>query len=415
MVTYAPVRPSIAIAGVGVVSAFGTTHDAFVRALLEGRSAISPVVGFSTADCRTTVAAQAHSFEPTAWVSPMKLRRLDRTSVYAVAITRLAFEDAGRALTPDGDDAAGVVLGTWSAGGQSTEQYLSAFFSAGPSAAPPLLFDSTVANAAASLAGMEFHLRGPNATISHKEASGLAAIVTAVELLRAERAMSLIAGGVDAVYEIFFKAHDRFAVMTAEPAFSRRTAPFDVERSGFTLGEGGVALWLCRDTPQPRYGEVLGVAAAGAAVPVNAWPDRPDALTRTMRLAIDDAGLSPADIDVVFASANATRALDAVEAAALRDVFGMAGPMVTSVKGALGESGMAGVASCAAAILCGREGCVPPIAGLTTPDSATEGLHLVRTREAAPGPHVLVNSFASGGALFSVVLRVERNPAAGAT
>ena len=242
MVTYAAVQSPVGVSGLGVVSAFGTTHAAFVSALLEGRSAIAPIVGFDTDGCRTRIAAQASGFEPTAWISPMKLRRLDRTGVYAVALTRLAFDDGGRTQPPDGDDQSGVVLGTWTAGGQSTQQYLSALFSGGPSNAPALLFESTVGNAAASLSGMEFKLRGPNVTVSHKEASGLAAIVAGVELLRAGRVAHLIAGGVDAVYETFFKAHDHFKVMSVEPGFSRRVAPFDVERSGFVLGEGGVGL-----------------------------------------------------------------------------------------------------------------------------------------------------------------------------
>ncbi len=407
MVTYAAVPPPVSVSGLGVVSAFGTTHAAFVSALLEGRSAVAPVVGFDTDGCRTRIAAQASGFEPTAWISPMKLRRLDRTGVYAVALTRLAFEDGGRAPQPDGDDQAGVVLGTWTAGGQSTQQYLAALFSGGPANAPALLFESTVGNAAASLSGLEFRLRGPNATVSHKEGSGLAAIVAGVDLLRAGRAAHLIAGGVDAVYETFFKAHDRFKVMSAEPAFSHRLAPFDLERAGFVLGEGGVGLWLEREGGTvSRHGQVVGAAAGGTAVPLNAWPDKPDALARTMTLALEDAGLTAADVDVVYASANATRTLDATEAIALRTLFAGSRPVVTSVKGALGESGMSGAASCAAAFLCGRAGWVPPIAGLETPDPAAAGLHLATAPVAAPGPIVLVNTFASGGALFSVVLRV---------
>ena len=110
--------------------------------------------------------------------------------------------------------------------------------------------------------------------------------------------------------------------MSAEPAFSRRVAPFDVERAGFVLGEGGFGLWLQRDGgAASRHGQILGAAAAGAAVPLNAWPDKPDALARTMTLALDDAGLTAADVDVVYASANATRTLDATEAAALEQLF----------------------------------------------------------------------------------------------
>ncbi len=81
--------------------------------------------------------------------------------------------------------------------------------------------------------------------------------------------------------------------------------------------------------------------------------------------------------------------------------------MITSIKGALGEFGASGSAACAAALLCGRAGRVPPIAGLETPDRASGALRLARTVVPAPGPVVLVNSVASGGALFSVVLRVR--------
>ena len=91
-------------------------------------------------------------------------------------------------VTADGDARAGVVLGTYSAGGQATNEFLDSLFRSGPSGAPALLFDSTVGNAAAGLAGLEYKLRGPNVTISQKEASGLAAIAAAVDLLRLGRA-----------------------------------------------------------------------------------------------------------------------------------------------------------------------------------------------------------------------------------
>jgi 3-oxoacyl-[acyl-carrier-protein] synthase II len=395
------------VSGIGIVSAFGTSHEAFRDALLAGATGIAPVRGFDTADCRTTLAGELKGFQPTDWIPAMKLRRLDRTGVYAVAATRLAFEDAGVSVDPDGSDAAGVLLGTWTAGGQSTQQFLDALFRSGPAGAPAILFDSTVGNSAAGLAGLEFKLRGPNITVSHKEASGLAAIVSAVDLLREGRASGVIAGGVDAIYETFFKAHDRFKVMSASLAFSRQLAPFDAERRGFVMGEGAFTLWVQPATEtDPRRGEILGVAAASAATPVNAWPSRPEALARTMRLAIDDAGLTPEAIDVVYASANAT-SLDAVEAKAIAEVFRNVSPVVTAIKGAIGEFGAAGSAACVAALLCGAAGRVPPIAGLVVADASAGSLRLAREAVAAPGPVVLVNSFASGGALFSLVLRVR--------
>jgi act minimal PKS chain-length factor (CLF/KS beta) len=124
-----------------------------------------------------------------------------------------------------------------------------------------------------------------------------------------------------------------------------------------------------------------------------------------MQLALEDAGLEAKDVHVVYASANATKTLDAVEAEALALLFGSAATVVTSIKGALGEFGASGSAACAAALLCGRAGRVPAIAGLTTADPSTRALRLATASIDAPGPIALVNSFASGGALFSTVLR----------
>jgi 3-oxoacyl-(acyl-carrier-protein) synthase len=405
------VRRSVSVSGIGIVSAFGTSHAGFRDALLEGRSGIVPLTGFDTAGCRSTLAAQIAEFDAAAWVPPMKMRRMDRTGVYAVAATKMALDDAGASIPPEGDDGMGVVLGTWSAGGGSTQHFLDALFRKGPAGAPALLFDSTVANAAASLAGLEHRFRGPNLTISHKEASSLAAVVSAVDLLREGRARALITGGSDAIFETFYKGHDRFAVMSSDTAFSHRMAPFDAARDGFVLGEGAFCLWV-DDAAALRegarvHGEILGVAASSAAGAVNAWPDRSEPLARTMRLALDDASLGPEAVDVVYAAANATRGLDGIEALALTELFGGARTVVTSIKGALGESGASGGAACAAALLCGRIGRVPPIAGLERADPATASLQLATTAVDAPGPVVLINGFASGGALFSVVLRVS--------
>jgi 3-oxoacyl-[acyl-carrier-protein] synthase II len=403
------VASPIAVTGVGVVSPFGASVDAFRDALVEQRTAIAPVPAFVDAGCRSRLAARISGFDPTAWIPPMKLRRMDATGPLALVVAQQALAHASYALTPGGDERVGVLLGTYSAGGHATCEYLTALFSGGPSNAPALLFNSTVGNAAAGLVGLELTLRGPNATVSHKEASGLAAIVAAVDVLRLERADAMVAGGIDAIFDLFFKAHDRFNVMSDAASADDTVAPFSASRRGFVMGEGGFGLWLeradaARDRGAPIRAEILGVGAASAAVPLNAWPDRPEPLVHTMQMALDDAELSPGDVHVVYASANATRGLDEIEARALAELFASTGVCVTSIKGAIGESGASGAAACVAALLCGAAGRVPGIPGLTRVDPVAETLDVVTTTRESPGPIVLVNSFASGGALYTVVL-----------
>jgi 3-oxoacyl-[acyl-carrier-protein] synthase II len=405
------VAEPVRITGVGVVSPFGESRQRFRDAVLAGQTAIAPSPRFETLGCRSVLAARVADFEPARWIAPMKLRRMDTTGPFALVAIQQAMDDARYVVNAGGDDDVGVVLGTYSAGGQATDEYLAGLFRGGPTGAPALLFNSTVANAAAGLAGLEFGLRGPNATISQKEASGLAAIATAVDLLRAGRADAIAAGGVDALFEMFFRVHDRFRVMSPARAFGNSVAPFNRCGNGFVMGEGGYAVWLERGNAwQSRrarcYAEILGTGAASAIVPINAWPAHPEPLIRTMTLALNDAGLTPNDVDAVYASANACRTFDRAEADALSQLFQGRSPLVTSIKSAVGECGASGSAACVAAVLCGRAGRVPPIAGLAAVDPAAERLRLVTETTEAPGPIVLVNSFASGGALFSAVLRI---------
>ncbi|MEO7274816.1 MAG: beta-ketoacyl synthase N-terminal-like domain-containing protein [Vicinamibacterales bacterium] len=401
----------IVITGLGVVSPFGDSVEMFRDALLEGRTAIAPDPAFTEQGSRSVLAARIAGFEAAKWIPPMKLRRMDETGPLALVIARQAAAQAGYPLTDAGDDRAGVVLGTYSAGGQATTDYLTALFAGGPTGAPALLFNSTVGNAAAGLTGLELKLRGPNATLAHKEASGLAAIVTAADLLREERLDAVIAGGIDSIYDLFYRVHDRFGVLNRAREPGASTAPFDASRGGFVLGEGGFGLWLERaDVARARgataVAEVAGVASSSAAVPLNAWPDRTEPLVRTMRLALADAGLSARDVDVVYAAANASPGLDGIEAQALTELFGGSRTIVTAIKGAIGESGAASAAGCVAAVACGMVGRIPPVAGLRTATAETASLRLATAASDGPARVALVNGIASGGALFSVILRV---------
>jgi 3-oxoacyl-[acyl-carrier-protein] synthase II len=410
MVTYARVSTEIVVTGLGLVSPFGTSPDAFRDALLAGRHAVAPVTAFDTSGCRAHCAASVADFDPTRWIPLLKQRRMDAAGQYAVALAMQTLDDGAVPYGKTPDDDLGIVLGTYTAGGQPTEEFLRGLFAMGPVGAPALIFNATVANIAASLAGLEMKMRGPNATISQKEASGLAAIAHAADILRRGRARAMIAGGVDAVYRVFYYVHDRFGALSHANGGPEGSRPFDTTRNGFITGEGGFALLLetghgARARGANIHGSLLGVAAGGASVRVNHWPDRPEPLARVMAEALAQAGIGPEEVDGVYASANST-ALDGVEAEALGSLFAGRRAIVTSIKGALGESGAAGAAACVAALLCGRTGLVPPIAGLDQLDPACAGLRIARRAEPAPGPVVLINGVASGGALVSAVLRV---------
>jgi 3-oxoacyl-[acyl-carrier-protein] synthase II len=396
------------ITGLGCVSCFGATLDAFTAAILAGRTGVAPIERFDTTTLHSRRAALVAGFDPSAFIPPLKLRRIDGIGRVALSATRQALDEARLSHTPDREHA-GLVLGSFTAGGQTTGEYLESLHHGGPAAAPALLFANTVGNAAASLCGLEFGLHGPNTTISHKEASGLAALVFAADLVRAGRTQTVVAGGADDLYERFFSVHDWFNVLSRDGSQPEGSRPFDATRNGFVLGEGGFMCVVEHPDAASRpgvrvYGQIAGIGACGSGEPLNHWPSSPAALAKAMRAALEDAACAPDEVGAVFASANSTRQLDAVEAEAIDAVFQRDVP-VTSIKGAVGEFGAAGAAATLAALACGATGRIPPTAGLVSRDPAC-AVNVVPTVRTLERPFVLVNSFASGGTLYSMLLRV---------
>jgi 3-oxoacyl-[acyl-carrier-protein] synthase II len=403
------VSERVVVTGLGVVSPFGTSVERFAAMLLAGSTGVGPVRTFDVSQCAARCAAAVDRFDPTNWIAPLKLRRLDVTSQYAVAVSREALDASGLAYGLEPDDAVGVVLGSYTSGGAPTEEYLEKLFTLGPVNVPTLIFNATVGNIAASATALELKLRGPNVTVSQKEASGLLAIGHAVDLLQTGQARALVAGGVDALFPLFYRVHDSFRVLSHANGAPEGSRPFDATRNGFVLGEGGFGVVLelesvARARNTPIYAEILSVERGGATTGLNQWPPSAVPLARLMTRALAGACVDADAIDVVYASANSTDVLDRVEAQALADVFGGRRAVITSIKGAIGESSAAGAAAVVAAIACARAGSAPPIAGLRTPDSACAGLRLAMKAEGA-GPLALVNSVASGGAIASIVLR----------
>ncbi|HEY3384139.1 MAG TPA: beta-ketoacyl synthase N-terminal-like domain-containing protein [Vicinamibacterales bacterium] len=401
-------RDRVVITGFGCVSSLGVGTAAFVDGLLAGRSGIAPITSFSTEGCRSHTAALLRDFDPSRFLEPLKLRRVDEVGRLALAACRLAIDDA---RLPTKTDGVGVVMGTATSGLHSTLSHLRSLTEGGPAAVPALGFSNTVGNAAASLCAIEFGLRGPNITFAQKQASSLAAIAYAARALEDGRISAFLTGGFDDFEEQFFRVHDRLRVLARASTDGGEEAsrPFDRRRNGFVLGAGGHVVVLETATSAGArgatvYGEVLGLGTGASESALNGWPADGAGIARTMRAALDEAGLEPAHVDVVFASANSSRGLDHAEASALEAVFGPSAVPVVSLKGAIGEHGAAGAAALTAALLCPRRGQVPPTLGSSEPDPACRVDISVAARPAR-GPVALINATAAGGSHYTLAVK----------
>jgi 3-oxoacyl-[acyl-carrier-protein] synthase II len=401
----------VLITGISCISCFGVGHDAFDAAVRSGRSGSAPITAFDSSACHSHCAATIRDFDPSVFIPPLKLRRIDAVGRVAVAGAHLLFDAA--ACKPDGGgaDHIGVALGTYTAGLDSLVEYLGGLTDRGPTGVPAILFSNTVSNAPASLCAIEFGLRGPNVTFNQREASSLGALLFSVGTIRQGRVAAMVTGGADCIEETFFKVHDRFRALS--PMLHSRVAsegarPFDRDRNGFILGEGGFLLLLesaaAAEARAARvHGEILGIGATSSNAPLNQWPQDAAGLVKAMRLALQDAQIEPAEISAIIGAANGSPILDRLESEAIGEVFGAAVP-VASIKGAVGESGAAGAASLIAGLSSIASGAIVPTAGLCQPDERF-AIRVSRHAQPLAGDTFLINSVASGGTHYSIVAR----------
>jgi 3-oxoacyl-[acyl-carrier-protein] synthase II len=398
----------VAITGLGCVSSLGGSAAPFAEALVAGRTGFRELTEYAAYALRSRRGACIAGFDPAAVIPPLKLRRIDPVGRITIGAGLAALEQAGLPRRPEGYDDVGVSLGSFTAGVHASAEYLQAYLHQGPAAAPALLFSNTVGNAPASICALELALRGPNATLMHKEASGLAAIAFGAHLVRRGKSPLILAGGADVLETSFYRVHDWFGVLAPDPEPCR---PYDVHRRGFLLGEAA-ALVVLEDAGHAAargarvLGTILGTASSGSSEALNAWPARPEPIAQGIRQALARAEVAPEAIDVVYAAANGSPAFDAVEGAALRAVFGDRPVAVTAIKGAVGESGAAGAVSLAAALLLAGRQVVPPTAGLTRPaPDAPAGIS--PAAQPLRGPLALITSVGSGGTHVAVVVRAS--------
>jgi 3-oxoacyl-[acyl-carrier-protein] synthase II len=403
----------VVITGIGCVSSFGIGHRAFIDAIGSGQSGIAPIARFDTTACRSHCAATIRDFDPAAFVAPLKLRRVDAVGRVALACTRLLFDDAGRSLDAGGLDEVGIALGTFTAGLDSLVEYLGGLTDHGPTGVPAILFSNTVSNAPASLCAIEFGLRGPNVTFNQREASSLGALAFSIGAIRQGRTTAMVTGGADCVEETFFKVQDRFRALSPMRGRCATEAarPFDRDRNGFILGEGGFLLLVESATAAAArgakvYGEILGVGATASKAAPNGWPADCAGLVNAMRLALADANLRADDIAAIVGASNGSPVLDRQEADAVAAVFGTRPIPLSSVKGAIGESGAAGAASLITGLLSLAKGVAAPTAGFSRADSALP-VSVSSQPQPVRGDTFLVNSVASGGTNYSIAVRTH--------
>lgn len=389
----------IPITGIGVIAPGAIGVEAFRAQLASGISAIADVDRFDTAGLSAHKAALVTNFKPRDFINPMKMRRMNALSRLGVAAARLAIEDCGGTL----DSGTGVAIGTAFGPVQTSVEYMQEYVAKGAALAPPQLFAESVANAPGSHIAIEWGLRGFNITITQRESSAMAAAMLAASQLVKGSVPTALIGGVDEANEMLFSVLDRIGALAhATGEVDEAARPFDRRRNGLVLGEAGAVLVAGGGTHAP-YGWLSGFAMArDTTASISDWGTGHETVAQAMRSAIEDAELSPGDIDAIYASANGSVRGDALEQRAIESLFGGSIPPVVATKGIFGEYAAGGALQIAAALLALDEQKLHASPGFEQGDLAV-------TREARPAElrHVLVNTLSAGGGVVCAVVSRE--------
>jgi 3-oxoacyl-[acyl-carrier-protein] synthase II len=352
---------------------------------------------------RAHTAAVVSDFKPRDFIAPMKLRRMNALSRFAVAAARLAVIDRQSELPEE----SGVAMGTAFGPVQTSVDYLQEYVEKGAALAPPQLFAESVANAPGSHLAIEFVLRGFNTTFTQRESSALAALMYGALQVAKGTVPAAVVGGVDEVNEVVYGVLDGIGALAhSNGQIGECARPFDRRRNGMMVGEGGAVLIAEAAGSRRAYGYVSGFGIArDASATISDWGEGHESVVTAMRAAIEDAELKAGDIDAIYASANSTPRADRLEYRAIQSLFGDVPPVVAT-KGYFGEYAAAGALQLVAAILALRDQKLHASAGFSEGESE---MRFKPNRQSRPHRlrHILVNSISAGGGVVSAVLSRE--------
>ena len=402
----APSARQVVVTGLGTVNALGSSVAEFAAALRAGTSAIGPLMLFDTTGYRSRIAAEVTDDAPPPGIPASLRRRLSRSDVFALRATAEALADSGVAGTT-APERIGLAFGGTTGGMLRAEECLRARTEGRIGRYRPDPIIGSPISASADVVASAFGIAGPRLSLSTACSSSANALGVALDWLRLGRVDAVVTGGTESLCRMTFAGFNALHALSLEPC-----RPFDRSRSGLSLGEGAAILILESAERAARRGarvhaELIAYGSSADAHHLTAPHPNGRGAVLAMRRALAGAGLRAEEIDYINAHGTGTPLNDAVEAGAIRTVFGDATARlaVSSTKGAVGHTlGAAGAIEALATILALRDGFLPPTVNLEEADPAWD-LDLVPRRSRAASPrYALSNSYGFGGNNTSVVL-----------
>ncbi len=374
----------VVVTGLGAISPIGCTIEELWKSLLEGKSGVKRLTCFDPTHFTSKIAAEVRNFDPSLYLSPKEIKRMDRFVQFAVCSAKIAMADSGIHLDREDRNRIGVLIGSGIGGLHTVESEHRQFIALGPEKGPdrisPFLIPMLIVNMASGQTSITLGLKGPNSAVATACATGNHAIGDALRIIQRGDADVMVCGGSEAAI-----THMGFGGFCALKALStaynddpeRASRPFDKNRDGFVIGEGaGIVILEDAERAKKRnakiYCELVGYGMSSDAYHMTAPDPEGDGGVRCMAAAIKDAGLKPQDINYINAHGTSTLYNDKIETLAIKKVFGGHARKlaISSTKSVMGHLlGAAGGVELIVSALTIKEGIIPPTINYETPDS----------------------------------------------
>lgn len=408
-------RRRVVITGLGMISPLGIGVEASWNAAISGTSGVGKITQWDASAFPVQIAAEVKGFNPEQWIEPKEVKKMDRFIQFGLAAAQMAMDDSGFRITPENAERVGVCVGAGMGGLGSIEAYHSVLVEKGHRRVSPFFIPMVIINLAAGNISIRFGAKGPNVSPVTACATGSHSIGEAFRWIERGDCDMVIAGGVESTITPLGIAGfaSMKALSTRNDAPEKASRPFDKNRDGFVMGEGGGILVveslenaLARNAK--IYAEIVGFGMSGDAYHMSAPAPQGEGAARCMKLSIKDAGIEPTAVQYVNAHGTSTPFGDELETAAIKTVFGEHAYKlcVSSTKSMTGHLlGAAGGVEAIFAVLSLVNNIVPPTMNLDEPDPECDLDYVPNTARQTEVQYALSNSFGFGGTNASLLFK----------
>ncbi len=406
----------VVVTGIGILTSLGKTKEENFNNFLKGKSGVSRIEKFDPSFYPCQIGAEIKNFDPTERLNSKEIKKNDLFTIYALYITEEALKDAGwdRGIPYKGEEI-GVIISSGIGGIITLEEEIKKMVKRGPKWVSPFLVTMMIPDIASGIISIKYKFKGPNFCVVSACASSAHALGEAMKIIQRGEARAMVVGGTEApITPIALAGFGNMkALSTRNNEPEKASRPFDRERDGFVMGEGGAILILEEKESAIKrgariYAEFVGYGATADAFHITAPCTDGEGAFRAMKMACEDAGIEPENIDYINSHGTATPRGDIAETLAIKRLLGERAYKipVNSTKSMVGHLlGGAGALESAVTVLSIYHKKVHPTINLEYPDPECDLDYVREGEREVEINYALSNSFGFGGHNASLLFK----------